>query len=247
MRTIYLSPHLDDAILSAGGLIFEQTRAGLAVEIWSFMCGIPQSNELTDFAAAMHKLWGTGDAAKTVQIRRDEDREAAALVGAQAVHFDFLDCIYRHGKDGKGLYADVFVPAHAEDRDLPAQIAQAILARLDAEDVVVCPLTIGKHVDHVLVRQAAERAMQAQQSSPSMLRYYADIPYLLNHPEQLDEKTTGMQPVPQAVSEHAFDIWLKAIESYASQLSTLFDDLESMKERMGEYWRKGKGLQFWQI
>ncbi|MCE7860069.1 MAG: PIG-L family deacetylase, partial [Chloroflexi bacterium CFX2] len=29
MRWIYLSPHLDDAALSAGGWIFDQTRAGI--------------------------------------------------------------------------------------------------------------------------------------------------------------------------------------------------------------------------
>ena len=29
MRWIYLSPHLDDAVLSCGGLIFEQSRQGL--------------------------------------------------------------------------------------------------------------------------------------------------------------------------------------------------------------------------
>jgi hypothetical protein len=37
MRWIYLSPHLDDAALSAGGLIYEQTQAGIQVEIWTFI------------------------------------------------------------------------------------------------------------------------------------------------------------------------------------------------------------------
>ena len=121
MRTIYLSPHLDDAVLSAGGLIFEQTQAGMAVEIWSFMCGFPPKDELTDFAAVMHQLWGTGGARETVQTRREEDQRAAAIVGARVIHFDFLDCIYRRGKDGKGLYADVFVPVDVEDAGLPAR------------------------------------------------------------------------------------------------------------------------------
>jgi LmbE family N-acetylglucosaminyl deacetylase len=249
MRTIYLSPHLDDAILSAGGLIFEQTRAGIAVEIWSFMCGFPQKEELTDFATVMHKLWGTDGTRETIQIRREEDQQAAAIVGAHIVHFDFLDCIYRRGKDGNGLYADVFVRAHIEDADLPSRIAETILARLNPDDVVICPLAIGEHVDHVLVRQGAERAMleRARQHPVPMLRYFADIPYLLNHPEQLSLKTAGMKPLLQAISENAFEAWLEAIGAYESQLSTLFDSPDSMRERMREYWSRAKGLQFWQI
>jgi LmbE family N-acetylglucosaminyl deacetylase len=33
MRWIYLSPHFDDAVLSCGGLIFDQAQAGTPVEI----------------------------------------------------------------------------------------------------------------------------------------------------------------------------------------------------------------------
>ncbi|NTU55874.1 MAG: PIG-L family deacetylase, partial [Anaerolineales bacterium] len=49
MRWIYLSPHLDDAVLSAGGLIYEQTRSGTPVEIWTFMCGVPSGTEFSPF------------------------------------------------------------------------------------------------------------------------------------------------------------------------------------------------------
>ena len=45
MRWIYLSPHLDDAVFSAGGLIYEQTQAGTPVEIWTIMCGDPHLTE----------------------------------------------------------------------------------------------------------------------------------------------------------------------------------------------------------
>jgi len=39
MRWIYLSPHFDDAVLSCGGLIFDQTCGGTAVEIWTVFAG----------------------------------------------------------------------------------------------------------------------------------------------------------------------------------------------------------------
>ena len=143
MRWIYLSPHLDDAVLSAGGLVYDQTKAGLPVEIWSFMCGFPDETELTDFAKVLHMVWGTGTAEETTRLRREEDIKAAAIVGAKPVHFDFLDCIYRRGKNGEALYTDIYAPPHEAEADLPAQIAQTLMAWLKLDDVVVCPLGIG--------------------------------------------------------------------------------------------------------
>jgi len=39
MRWIYISPHFDDAVLSCGGLIWEQTHKGITVEIWTVCAG----------------------------------------------------------------------------------------------------------------------------------------------------------------------------------------------------------------
>jgi LmbE family N-acetylglucosaminyl deacetylase len=143
MRYIYFSPHLDDAILSAGGLISDQTKAGIPVEIWTFMSGVPDEEQLTDFAQLMHKTWGTTTARQTIQIRREEDRQATSRVGAKAVHFDFIDCIYRRGKNGEALYeSEVFVTPHPKDADLPAQIAQTMVAWLKPDDVVVSQLAM---------------------------------------------------------------------------------------------------------
>ena len=93
MRWIYLSPHLDDAVLSAGGLIHGQTQAGLPVEIWTFMCGYPPEGEYSQIAQNLHKMWGFNSAEEVVRGRRVEDINAASIVGATALHFDFLDCI----------------------------------------------------------------------------------------------------------------------------------------------------------
>src|SRR5215510_3669383 len=98
MRWIYLSPHLDDAALSAGGLIYEQTQAGIPVEIWTFMCGDPQLTEHSPLTQRLHEIWGFADAAETVRERRKEDMRAAEILGAKVLHFDFLDCIYRRGQ-----------------------------------------------------------------------------------------------------------------------------------------------------
>src|SRR5512141_250531 len=139
MRWIYLSPHLDDAVFSAGGLIYEQTQAGLPVEIWTFMCGYPEPGAgLSLLAQSVHMQWGFSSAGEAVRMRHDEDQRAAAILGATALHFDFLDCIYRRGGNGEWLYSDIFVPPHPEDAGIPAQIAEVISTRLQPDDVLVC-------------------------------------------------------------------------------------------------------------
>jgi LmbE family N-acetylglucosaminyl deacetylase len=239
MRYIYFSPHLDDAILSAGGLIYDQTQAGNAVEIWTFMCGYPDETELTDFAKRMHESWETTSAEETIRLRRAENQKAAAMVGAKAVHFDFLDCIYRRGKNGEALYADdVFVPLNEAESDLPAQVAQTMIAWLKPDDLVIAQLAVGGHVDHLVVRSAAELLHRS-------IEWIADIPYLLNDQDDLAPKTAGMKDSTQPVSEAGLQVWQDAIEIYASQFSTLFDSSEIMRQKISEYWAERKGMRFW--
>jgi len=239
MRYIYFSPHLDDAILSAGGLIYDQARTGHSVEIWTFMCGFPDGTELTDFARHLHALWGTTTAEETVRVRRAEDQKAAATVGAKAVHFDFLDCIYRRGRHGEFLYNDAIIPPNPAESDLPAQIAQTMLAWLKPDDFVITQLAIGGHVDHLIVRSAVELLKRSE-------AWIADIPYLLNYPDDLAPKTAGMKDSVQPVSEAGLKVWQDSIEIYASQFSTLFDSPEIMRRRVSEYWSERKGIRFWQ-
>ena len=48
MKTwIFLSAHCDDAVLSAGGLVWELTRRGERAEIWTICAGDPPANPAT--------------------------------------------------------------------------------------------------------------------------------------------------------------------------------------------------------
>jgi LmbE family N-acetylglucosaminyl deacetylase len=240
MRWIYLSPHLDDAVLSAGGFIYEQAKRGIEFEIWTIMSGIPRESELTEYASSMHAMWGTGSPEETIRTRRLEDTKAAAIVGAKAVHLDFLDCIYRRGRDGAGLYSDIHSAPHKDDSGLAAQITERVRASIRSDDRIVCQLSIGGHVDHVIVRLAAEKLARP-------LVYTADIPYLFNYPEDLAVKANGMSASPQSVAEIGFGYWLDAIRAHASQISSLFENLEIMQQEMRKYWLERQGISLWQF
>jgi LmbE family N-acetylglucosaminyl deacetylase len=238
MRWIYLSPHLDDAVLSAGGMIYEQTRSGIQVEIWTFMCGCPSVAEYSPFAKLLHAQWGFSSAGEAVRERRVEDRTAAAILGAETVHFDFLDCIYRRGPRGEWLYSNIAVPPHRDDAGLPALMAEDISARLEPDDVLVCQLSIGSHVDHVLVRQAAEHLGRS-------LVYTIDIPYFFHKRYELEQKTVGMKESVHSVTEAGLRSWQEAVLAYKSQVPTLgdaFDNPEKVRESLQRYWSESGGI-----
>jgi len=243
MRWIYLSPHLDDAALSAGGLIYEQTQADIPVEIWTFMCGYPNENEFSPFAQLLHSQWGFASAEEAVRGRRLEDANAAKILGAKIQHFDFLDCIYRRGKNGDWLYEGISFAPQPDDARLPQQIADVILPRLLPDDVLVCQLGVGSHVDHVLVRQAAELLGRP-------LIYDIDMPYFLYASNEFEAKAAGMRESTSRIAESSLEPWIEAVIAYKSQLPAL-NEVVSTPERarasIRAYWEQWGGVRLLQF
>lgn len=207
------------------------------------MCGDPQLSEYSQFAQALHAIWGFSSAEETVRRRREEDSLAASIVGAKAVHFDFLDCIYRRDKNGDWLYSEISVPPHDADADLPAQIASAISARLEPDDQLVCQLGLGSHVDHVLVRRAAELLGRP-------LRYDIDIPYWCYKPHELNAKAVGMNESTVRITEPSLTRWIEASLAYKSQFPALgdrFDTPEKVTESIRTYWSELQGIRLLQF
>jgi LmbE family N-acetylglucosaminyl deacetylase len=238
MRWIYLSPHLDDAVLSAGGLIYDQAQSGVPVEIWTMMSGYPPEGEFSQFAKLQHYLWGFPSAEAAVTARREEDRRAAAIVGAKAIHFNFLDCIYRQSSNGEWLYSDISVPPHEEDAGLPGKVSEAILARVQPDDILVCQLAIGSHVDHLLVRQGAEK-------TGLRLLYDIDIPYFLSKPDELGQKSAGMQESVHSITDSAQNAWFEAVKEYKSQMPLFGEHMyapEKAREAIQAYCARWGGI-----
>ncbi len=239
MRWIYISPHFDDAVLSCGGSIWEQTQKGIPVEIWTVCAGDAPPGPLSLLALDCHRQWGIESAEDVVAARRIENQEAAARVGAETVDFSIPDCIYRRSPTGELLYPeDVFVPIHPLEKDLDADIAAALTSELLPDDIVVSPLAIGGHIDHVLTRLAAERLDRP-------LWYYADIPYLINHPEMLVPATKELKETLYPISEKGLGVWQNGIAAYASQILLLFETGEKMREAVRLYWETRRGVGLW--
>jgi len=239
VRWIVISPHFDDAVLSCGGLIWDTAQRGVPVEIWTVCGGYPEPGPLSELAARIHAQWGTGAGRETIELRRGEDRAAAAQVGATARHLSTSDCIYRKDSSGSFLYTDdVFDPPHPADAGLPERIAAELSPGLQRDDLLIGPLTVGHHVDHVITRAAVERLGRP-------ISYYADIPYLLRAPQELSIASQGLKAPLHPVSARGLAAWQKGVAAHASQLGMLFGSRPEMRRQIRAYWARERGIRLW--
>jgi LmbE family N-acetylglucosaminyl deacetylase len=239
MRWVYISPHFDDAVLSCGGLIWEQTQKGMPVEIWTVCAGDAPPGPLSLLAVVCHQQWGIESAEDVVAARRLENQEAATLTGAETVNFSIPDCIYRRSPTGELLYPEnVFVPIQPFEKNLDVEIAAALTSELQPDDRIVSPLAIGGHLDHVLTRLAAEHLDRP-------IWYYADVPYLIEHPEMLATATEGLKETLYPISEKGQGVWQSGTAAYATQILMLFETGEKMQEAIRLYWENKRGVRLW--
>ena len=241
MSWIYLSPHFDDVVLSCGGLIWEQIQGGQPVEIWTVCAGMPRPDEpLSDFVHQLHARWETGPEA--VVVRRREDDAAGKVLGARMRYWDLPDCIYRRLPDGSFLVNgedDLWQPAHPDESGVIERMRAWMMEGLDEHSKIVSPMTLGNHVDHRLVRAAVEGLNRS-------VWYYADFPYVLQHPEALP---SALQPEwskqCSAISRDGLHAWQGAIAEYTSQISTFWKGLDAMRAELESFWRSGGGACLW--
>jgi LmbE family N-acetylglucosaminyl deacetylase len=237
---VYLSPHLDDVSFSCGGLVWEQANAGEAVQVWTVCAADASPVPFSDYANSLHERWGTG--LEAVTLRRAEDRLACRHLGAGYRHFLIPDAIYRRNPgDGNPLYTsdeELFGPLLAADNDLIEDLSLQLKKLLLPEGQLVCPLTLGNHVDHQLVRAAAERLDR-------QLWYYADLPYVLKVNRPPEDLVSGMEVFTFSISEGGMEAWAESAAAYGSQISTFWLGVEAMQAELRTYCRKYGGVRLW--
>jgi len=147
-KTVILSPHLDDAVLSCWHLLSGPGE----VRVINVFAGTPPAGSE---ASWWDRLTGATDSVTRMEERRAEDSEAFAIAGRTATHLDFLDEQYR-------------------PTDQPLESIVATLRELiDPDAVVYAPAALGEHGDHEKVRSAALKLAAGGQT----VRLYADHPH----------------------------------------------------------------------
>ncbi|MBH5335919.1 PIG-L family deacetylase [Streptomyces pactum] len=225
---LFVSPHLDDGVLSAGGVLAAARRAGVDTVVATVFAGTATGPVTSPFATELVRLWGLGTD-DPVGGRRAEDRAALAEVGARPVHLPVPDAIFRTtAGTGEALYPTVeavFAGAPRGDdpaiREVRRELA-AVLAALEPA-VVVGPAGIGGHVDHVLVRDAVTALAGAD---GPVLMLYEDLPYAATG----RTPAAGLTALPVSFTEADWDAKAAAAARYVSQLPAVWPEADGLAE-----------------
>lgn len=170
LSILFLSPHLDDAVFSCGATMARLRERGEEVTMLTLFCGNVARPE--GFALDCQTSKGIAPETDYMALRRGEDREAAKILGVQALHWSFLEAPHR----GYNSPPELFAGAREEDavwRQLSARFAE-----LSRFDFVFCPQGLGNHVDHLQTIRAALAVFPLE-----TLRFYRDTPYAIREPD----------------------------------------------------------------
>ena len=243
-----VSPHLDDGALSVGGVIARAVANGAEVVVaTAFTADTPQGAGLSVLAQELHGLWDLG--ANPFAHRRGEDLEAVSALGARGLHGALLDALYRTDQAGEPLY-----PTRQSVFGAPSErdgIGDALIDLYDrwigdfVPDPVLCPLGVGRHVDHVVTAQAIWRLAQRRGLTVGL---YEDLPYATGlFPEDApDSVDAALKRTPWPVTDAqlvSVDLAKKlaAVAAYASQIADIFPNGLDVDSVLGTYMRGDDG------
>ena len=230
---LFLSPHLDDAVLSCGALLKESTRAR----------DITVATLFTETAAPPHtraaRTYVSQCAAPNAETlfngRRAEDRQVLEQLGVRYVHLGLADALFRQRDPVPGFELlkrwlpelvyryptyrfDIALGRISRgDRALIAALRASVedLLEQTGAELLFCPLGVGRHVDHVITRLVGSYF-------PDQVVYYADFPYSMSFP--LEERFIDEHGLESGTWDQELAAKQPMIRGYGTQADALFPD-----------------------
>jgi LmbE family N-acetylglucosaminyl deacetylase len=227
---IVLAPHLDDAALSCGALI-THAASRTSVTVVTFFTEGGQAPYTLSARRYLHQV-GARNARTLYQQRRDEDRAALEPFGITCVHAGLTEALFRRRPNaGARSRLARLLPelAHiypiyriyitsgqiaADDAGTLREACDVIKRTAGSEpNLVLAPLGVGGHVDHILVRTAAE-------NSTARVVYYSDFPY--NQRDSVRDAFLHRNGLVEMIWSEPAAGKSELIRTYGSQMRPLF-------------------------
>lgn len=228
-RTLAISPHLDDAVLSLGGGLAQVVQDGAKVTVYTVFAGTT-SPPYSPAAERLHGIWGFSPDQDAPLYRRKEDVAALSHLGAGHRHGRFLDSIYRQLPDGQWLADNVEGRQKLKIRKLSPESDQALFSAVVADiraavdeydpTVVLTCAGVSNHIDNEITRNAS---LLVAHEKGIPVRLWEDLPHAMFGPGvvELPEGFELGSPDYSAVKPEARTLKFQALEHYPSQLLML--------------------------
>lgn len=250
-RVIILSPHLDDAALSCGGLMEFLSKRKSSSLVISIYCGNPPPVKNKDGTLRTPQRKGYVNP----RLRRREDVAAMHAANADFVHLGFADGIYRRSPlSGQIIYR------HAHERWVAPRVDDLghieelylVLKQLCmglGRILLVSPMGIGQHVDHTIVARVALRLAEQGVS----LMFYEDFPYVVSTSVGSGEqdgpaialKRLGRKPGDRMVLPVNVAAKAHLISHYESQIPALFEGENGLLSALQSHQHQGTPCEYY--
>lgn len=211
-KVILISPHFDDAVLSAGQFMADRPDC----DVVTVFAGRP--THPNDVSTDYDKKCGFDNANDAISVRTQENDEALALLKAEAINLGFPD----------SQYGTKFSP------ETIAKPLQQIIDEGDYE-AIYAPLGLG-HPDHMVVTDAV---VSLETDLPIYL--WEDLPLRVVEPELVPKRLEryGLEGKPHGASTTKAKMAdkIRALTCYKSQIGTGILDpyLMYVPERFWKY------------
>jgi O-antigen/teichoic acid export membrane protein/LmbE family N-acetylglucosaminyl deacetylase len=229
---LFVSPHLDDGVLSCGALISDLKSDHEITVATVFSAAAPGPVSLS--ARQYLRQCRSADPQLLYRLRQAEDQEILTRIGVDLVHLGAVDALFRRRRHRTRFGA--FVGRHLpelglvyptyryhvirqapskRDDELVRQITDEVMSLVAAKRprTVFLPLGLGGHVDHMIVRSIGR-------ACPDLAVYYADFPYSTRHAE--DAAFARAHDLVPVEWRQGLEKKIELIKAYRTQCPSLF-------------------------
>mgnify|MGYP000694294208 CR=1 FL=1 len=218
MSCLIISPHLDDAILSLGGFLSLMQNLNCKVitifnTAWSIDKDIKEWKSITKKNLA-------------------EEKKAMRELRCDFKFLNYPEALLRgyiRWNDALDL---------KKDKKLFEKITRDLLPEVEKYDNIFLPRGIGKHVDHLLIREMFTAIPKSQNS----IFFYEDLPYSCYEEfEEYDKEMNILIDISRVIN-----IKTKLLNIYKSQLD--MDTIEMVEQHSLKLGRKGRNCErIWKL
>ena len=224
-RVLVIEPHMDDAILSVGGLMW-----GARNDCEFTVATVAGRSNFTTYYFLDRDFF---DVDRVSALRQAESALALRLLGGRHVALDQPEALLRFQPGnwtldwcrGHRKQVDVFnmhASTEAEIESWTAAVA-ALIDSTEAEEIWL-PLGVGSHTDHELARNACLRALhRITPQRHRTLYFYQEVPYSIQFPrhtamivDAIAQAGGRLEPRPSDISE-SFADKLQLVSIFGSQ------------------------------
>lgn len=218
---IFVSPHLDDAILSCGYLITDLIKLKKEVILITVFTKA-LSKTITPQARSFLKNCGYKSAAKLFKDRKAEDIGVSKFLNTNHICLNFIDAAWRLNNKRLPIYTKQEIQFSGKVLPYDKTLAKTIKTRLvkiisrNKSPLVLSPLGIGGHVDHIIVRKIINNLVCSK-------IFWEDYPYNTNRKNIKDFFIQNKKFRPLfTLRRFRFSQKDKLIRFYKSQINCLF-------------------------